>query len=252
MIVIVLRSAYAVGASPAGSVSISSSSPAWASPTGGSATPAAAAAGGRRRRAAHLPDQERADRAADDAAAHQPERRRGQGQRHAAGEVILVLHQLAERRAGAVAAGHRDRPGNQAEERVHAERLRGGDPDAVLQDREHRGEPPEQQHLRAAHLQQAEARAEPDRREERNHQRRLQRRVEVERDDAAEPQRERDRGEQEPADDRRRNVVAVEHADAAAHAVAGEEDDRRQGERLNEIELEQHRGHVRAGGSPCA
>jgi len=58
-----------------------------------------------------------------------------------------------------------------------------------------RGEParqrPEQQHLRPADLQQRQARPEADGREEGDHERRLERGVELEREHARLPQRER-------------------------------------------------------------
>ena len=50
--------------------------------------------------------------------------------------------------------------------------------------------------------------------------------------------RERQRREQEAADDRGGDVVPVEHADAPPDAVADEEDDGRQGQRLHHVELQ--------------
>ena len=68
------------------------------------------------------PDEPGRNRSANQPAADQPECRRGHRERAHRREAVLVFHQLAERRARAVPAGHRDRAGDQAEEGMHAER----------------------------------------------------------------------------------------------------------------------------------
>ena len=62
--------------------------------------------------------------------------------------------------------------------------------------------------------------------------------VELEREQPGLAQRERQGGEQEAADHRRRDVEPVEHADAAPHAVADEEDDGRECDGLDQVESE--------------
>ena len=66
------------------------------------------------------------------------------------------------------------------EQRVKAETERERDAGKVLHDGEARREQEEAQHLGTADLEQRQARAEADRREERDHERALQRRVELE------------------------------------------------------------------------
>ncbi len=92
---------------------------------------------------------------------------------------------------------------------------------------------------RAALAQQRHARAEADRGEERDHQRRLQRRVEADGLVAGRAKsRDRDRDEQ-PADDGRRDVVAGQQPTRGAGGVAGEQHEPRRGQRLHEVELDQ-------------
>ncbi len=185
------------------------------------------------------------DGPANQSSADEPERRRRHGERHAAGEPVLVFHQLAERGAGAVAAGHRNRPGDQAEQRVHVEHLRQRHPDRVLEGREHRRQAPEQEHLRSAHPQQAQARPQADGGEERNHQRGLERRVELEGDETLQPQHEADGGEQEPAHHRGRDVVAVQDRHLTADPVADEQHDGGERQRLHHVELQRQLRHRR-------
>src|SRR5690606_41384696 len=89
--------------------------------------------------------------------------------------------------------------------------FRSGDENAdqVLQDREDRGDDEEAQHLRATDAQQGQTRRKTDRREERDHQRRLQRRVELEQRDALIARNENGERDEQAADDRRRDVVAA-------------------------------------------
>ena len=63
---------------------------------------------------------------------------------------------------------------------MQAERQRDQDADHVLQDRKHGSDQKESQHLRTADPQQRQTRPKTDRREEGDHQRTLQRRIELE------------------------------------------------------------------------
>ena len=187
---------------------------------------------------------QRADRSANQTAADEPDSGGRHRQRDARGEPGLILHQLAERRTGPMATGHRDRAGDQADERMHAEQFREQHADTVLRCREPGREQPEQEHLRSAHLEQREAGAKPDRREERDHHRRLQRRVEFERKERTESQRRSEGGEEEPADNRRRDVVATQERDTPAHPVPDEQDKGGDSERLDHVQS--YDRHVRA------
>ena len=120
--------------------------------------------------------------------------------------------------------------------------LRRHGADDVLDHGDHRREQEEEHHLRPADPQQRQAGAEADGREERDHQRRLQGRVEGD----ERPSRPRGHGDQQrhqqPADDRRRQVVARQQRHERADAVADEQDDAGEREGLDEIE-----GHAASG-----
>ena len=180
----------------------------------------------------------RPDRAADQATAHQPERRGGERQRHGPGERVLVLDQLPERGPRAMTTRHRDRSRNETEERVDTHDLREPDADGVLHDRQRSRDAPEQQNLRTSDAEQPEARAEPDGREERHHEGRLQRGVELEPEHAGLPQRQRERREEKAADHRRGDVEAVQHVHAPPDPVADEQHDGRQRHGLNHVEFQ--------------
>ena len=229
-----------MGAFPAGSVSISSSRAACSMRGGGRGRRSAG------RAEAVSAHQLRPDRSPEEAAAHQPEGGRRHRQRDGAGEVVLLLHQLAERGAGAVPARHGDGAGDEAEQRIDAEHVGEAHPDGVLQHREERGEPPEDEDLPAADLEQAEAGAESDGGEEGDHERRLQPGVELEGQDAGLPERQGDGGEDEPAHHRGGDVEPVQHADLAPDAVPGKEDERGQRDRLHHVQRHGG-GHRRSG-----
>jgi hypothetical protein len=183
------------------------------------------------------------DGAADEAAAHQAEGRRRHRQGQPTRDAVVFLQEFSEGCAGAVAARHRDRPGDQAYERLHTEHRGQRHPYAALHDRQHGGQTPEQEDLRSAHLQQAQAGAESDRREKGDHEGRLQRGVELEGEDAGQAQQQGGKGEQEPAHHRCRDVVAIEHSDSPPDAVSHEEDQRRQRQRLDHVEPQREMRH---------
>jgi hypothetical protein len=93
----------------------------------------------------------------------------------------------------------------------------------------------EAQHLRSAHLEERQARAEADRREEGDHERALQRRVESDERDALAA---REAGRRPLRAARRapaREVVAPEHRHESPQSFAEEQRDARERERLHEI-----------------
>ena len=92
---------------------------------------------------------------------------------------------------------------------------------------------------RSADAQQREARAEADGGEKRVLQRRLQRRVEGDGREAALVRDAEDGGDQQAADDWRRDVVPAEQRDPPLDAVADEQHDAGDREGLNQIEREQ-------------
>ena len=179
-------------------------------------------------------DQDGADRTADQAAeddAADRDRDRDGGR---SGDARL-LEERRKREAGRGTARQRDGAREHAEERVQPECDRHQHADDVLQDREHGRDQEETQHLRPADLEERQARAEADGREERDHERALQRRIERhERDALSARDQHRDRDEK-PAEHRRRQVVAAENRDEAPEPVPEEERDAREGEGLYEV-----------------
>ena len=94
-------------------------------------------------------------------------------------------------------------------------------------------------HRRPARAQERHARPEADRGEERDHERRLQRRVEGHGLVALGPQEGDPERHQQPADDRGRDVVAGEQPHPALERVSREEDQAGGGERAHEVQLYQ-------------
>ncbi len=113
----------------------------------------------------------------------------------------------------------------------------------------HGREQEEDDHRRTTDAQQRHACAEPDGREERDHQRRLQRRVELDRIPEVGPiERQEDRDEQ-PADDRRGDVVFGERRDDAADEISCEQHHAREGDGLNQVQ--RHEGQSTASRPTC-
>ena len=181
---------------------------------------------------ARPPGEVRADRSAHEPPGHDANHRGGDrersGARHAGGFELG-----SKRESGGGPTGERDRSREHAHQRVLPEQRRDAGADHVLQERHHRREEKEHDHGRTANAQQRHARAEPDRREERDHQGRLQRRVELDRILDVRPiQGQKDRDEQ-AADDGCGDVVFGERRDDAADEIAGKQHDTREGDGLN-------------------
>ena len=108
-------------------------------------------------------------------------------------------------------------------------------PTTFCSDGEYRRQQEEPQHIGPADLEQRQARAEADRREEGDHERALQRRVELQERHALAARDEYDHGDEQAAEHRRRQVVAGEHRHHPPQALAEQQGDAREGERLDEI-----------------
>ena len=129
----------------------------------------------------------------------------------------------------------RDRAGEHAEQRMQPEADRHQDADDVLHDGEDRGQQEEAQHLGPADLEERQARAEADGREEGDHQRALQRRVELHEVHALAPRDEHRDGDQQAPEHGRRQVVAGEDRHQPPQALAEQQGDAREGEGLDEV-----------------
>ena len=118
---------------------------------------------------------------------------------------------------------------------MQAEPDRHQDTDDVLHDGEGGGQQEEAQHLRPTDLEQGKARAEADRGEKRDHERALQRRVELH-DCHALPARDEHRhGHQQASEHRRGQVVAGEHWHHPAQPFAQQQGDAGEGQGLDEV-----------------
>jgi hypothetical protein len=194
----------------------------------------------RRREAARLPlDQVCADRAANHAARdnadHGGRHREGGRAGHAG-----LLEEIRERKPGCRPPGQRHRPGKHPHQRVLSE-SHGHEPaEHVLQRGDDRGDDEKEQDARTAALEQRNARPKSNRCEERVLERRLQRRIHLQRLDAREVQHREDRRHRKAAAHRRRNVHARERRDQPAKPVADEENDAGECNGLNEVEGQQH------------
>jgi hypothetical protein len=178
--------------------------------------------------------EDRAGRPADEAARDDAADRDGDCDRRGARDARL-FEQRCEGEAGRGPAGQRDRAGEHAEQRVQPEAQRNHDADHVLQHCEDGRQQEKTQYLRSADLQQRQARAEPDRREERDHERALQRRVEGDQRRALAARDQHRDGDEEPAKHWCRQVVATEDRYQAAQALAEQQRHARKGEGLDEI-----------------
>jgi hypothetical protein len=137
-----------------------------------------------------------------------------------------------------VSPRHRDGPGDKAEFRVHAHCAGDAHADAVLDHRQDGSDEPEDHDLRAAALEEHQRGAQADGCEERDHERRLEQRVEFDDQHVGLAQDQGEDREGEAADDGGGDVEAVEHAHAAPDAVADEEDHGGQRHGLDHVEFE--------------
>jgi hypothetical protein len=182
-------------------------------------------------------DRRPADHAAADDAGH----RGGHRDRFRAAQAGR-LERRCEGEAGRRAAGQRGGAGQHAEHRMQVEQPRHGDAHQVLHHREERGQQQEQHHRPTAGLEQAEAGVDADRGEERDHQRRLQRGVQLEQRRFACVRPPCRQCHQQAADHRFRQVVAAQHRDGAAQRVAGEQRKAGEGHGLDDIQLDHAQG----------
>jgi hypothetical protein len=185
-----------------------------------------------------LPDQPGRDGAADQAPRNKAEGGGGHGEGHRVRETELVLHQLPERRPRSMTAGHGDRAAEKPKKGIDAHPPGQGRAHSGLHQGEHARQNPEDQHLRSADFEQSEARAEADGGEEGDHQRRLERGVELEGQGPGLAQSHRDRREEEAADHGGGDVESIKEPDAAPDRVTHEEQDRGEGQGLDEVELD--------------
>ncbi len=179
-------------------------------------------------------DQDRADRPADQAAADDSADRDCDRDGRRADDTRL-LEERGECEAGRRATRERHGSRQHAKERVQPEADRDQDADDVLDDRKHGREQEEPEDLWPADLQQRQARAESDGREERDHQRALQGRIEFdERQALAVGDENCDRHEQS-AEYRRRQVVSIEDRNEAAEPMPAEEGNAGEGEGVDQV-----------------
>ena len=193
------------------------------------------------RRAARLQplDQALRHRTADEATHDQAERRRGERNAGRSGEAEGLGELLAPCRAGAVAAGHRHRAGDQSDQRIDAHRASRADADDVLHDQHADDAGGEEQQRDAAAREHARIGAEADRGEEREHQSGLQRRVEANAHAAEVQERDQRRGDQ-TADDRFGNRVLAQERDVLDQPPADDQHERGDGQRSRDTELPIH------------
>ena len=95
--------------------------------------------------------------------------------------------------------------------------------------------------LGPADLEQADAGPEPDGREESDHQRIAERRVELKEGRAGPAGDERQEGDDEAADDRCGDVVSRQRLDELAQPISEEQDDSRKSDRVDQVEFEHER-----------
>ncbi len=183
-------------------------------------------------------DQPGADGTANDAAQNDAAHSDSHRNRSGSGDTGL-FEQGCKCQTGRRPAGERDRTGQHAEQGIQPERQRHEDADHVLQDRERRRQQKESQYLRSTDAQQRQARTETDGGEERNHQRRLQRRIELEKRDPLAAGNENGNRHQQAADDGRGNVVSAEYRNVTAQAVSGQQRNAAEGECVDQVKLEQ-------------
>ena len=190
-----------------------------------------------RRAEAEPGHQLRPDRSSEQAAAHQPEGGGRHRQRDGAGEVVLLLHQLAERGAGAVPARHGDRAGDEAEQRIDAERRWRGPPRRrSAAPRGARRAPRRCRTCLPPILSSPRLAPSPMAVKKAIMNGDCSRGVELEGQDAGLPERQGDGGEDEPAHHRGGDVEPVQHADLAPDAVPGKEDERGERDRLHHVQ----------------
>ncbi len=151
-------------------------------------------------------------------------------------QVPLLDELRSPRGRRAMAAGQRDRAGDQTVRRMKVEHAGERHAEQVLQQqRSDDGDEVQQQHL-AALDQRASVRGETDRREEHHVERRQHRRVELDADVGRAAQQCYDDGKQHPADDRGRHAVALQEC----HAIDGEPSDheRDRGKREGPVDVD--------------
>ena len=116
-----------------------------------------------------------------------------------------LFERAAERRGGRGSAGQRHRSGEDAEARIHAQRLRQSHAEHVLQKRPQRPDRQQLDHSHAAAADQFQSRIQSNGRHESDHQQRLQRSIRVEVHDTS-VQRERRQRKRHSAGHRDRNI----------------------------------------------
>ena len=179
-------------------------------------------------------DQDGAHRSADQATRDDAADRDGDRDRRCADDAGL-FEERRECEPGRRPARQRHGSGQHAKQRVKPEAERDQDADDVLKDGKDGREQEEAKHLRPADLEQREARAKADRREEGDHHRALQRRVELDERHSLAARDEDGHGDDQAAEHRRRQVVALEDRHEAPEPVAEEQRDAGECERLDEI-----------------
>jgi hypothetical protein len=158
---------------------------------------------------------------------------------------LLEQRREGEPRRGT--AGQRHRACEHAEERRRTDQPRSDDADDVLHDGADGRQKEKPDDERPSDFQKRNARAEADRREERDHQRVAEGRVEADERHPAHPADENRRGHDETADDGGGDVVARDRRNKPFDAVPEEEHQPGERNRLHQIQRNERRGRCGSG-----
>ncbi len=175
-------------------------------------------------------------------ASHEPARddahhRGSHGQCGSAGNSCL-REQWGESKARCRPTGEGYRPAKHTKQRVHSKGKSYQDSDEILREGHDGRDDKEQKHLGSANAEQRQAGTAANRSEERNHQGRLQRRVEADELDVAAAQDQKHHRGENASNHCGRNVVASQEWKPFANEVSGEQHDACDGDGLDEIEFE--------------